>query len=83
MTSRLSIRPPAIEPRGLRRTDAANYLGISPSKFDDWVSRRIMPTPKRQDGVVVWDRRTLDAAFDALADGSTNTEANVWDTVSV
>lgn len=27
-----------------------------------------MPAPKQQDGVVVWDRIGLDAAFDALPD---------------
>jgi hypothetical protein len=40
-------------PRGLRRDDAAGYLGISTTKFDDWVGRGLMPRPKRQDGVVV------------------------------
>lgn len=55
-------------PRGMRRDDAAAYLGISPSKFDDWVSRGIMPGPKRQDGVKVWDRMRLDQAFELLPD---------------
>lgn len=64
---------PAIEdrgfaPRGLRRDDAAWYVGVSPSKFDDWVARGLMPAPKQQDGVVVWDRRKLDEAFAALPD---------------
>jgi hypothetical protein len=27
-----------------------------------------MPRPKRQDGVVVWDRFSLDLAFEALPD---------------
>jgi hypothetical protein len=53
-------------PRGLRREAAADYIGVSATKFDDWVARGIMPKPKRQDGVVVWDRLALDAAFDDL-----------------
>lgn len=55
-------------PRGMRRDDAAAYVGISPTKFDDWVERKIMPTPKKQDGVKVWDRLSLDLAFEALPD---------------
>lgn len=53
-------------PRGLRREAAAAYIGVGATKFDDWVARGIMPKPKRQDGVVVWDRLALDAAFDDL-----------------
>ena len=55
-------------PRGLRREMAAGYVGISPSLFDVWVSKGLMPQPKHQDGVVVWDRIRLDAAFEALPD---------------
>ena len=53
-------------PRGLRREAAAYYVGVSPSKFDEWVLTGLMPAPKKEGGVVVWDRRKLDAAFDAL-----------------
>lgn len=62
--------------RGLRREEAAIYVGVGPSKFDDWVRRGIMPKPKRQDGVVVWDVLRLDAAFDSLPDEDTG---NPWD----
>ncbi len=61
-----SARPRHIEPRGLRRETAAAYIGVSPSKFDEWVSDGRMPKPKRVDGCVVWDRYALDQAFDAL-----------------
>jgi predicted DNA-binding transcriptional regulator AlpA len=54
--------------RGLRRHEAAAYIGISATKFDDWVARGVMPKPKRQDGVVLWDVVQLDDAFDALPD---------------
>lgn len=63
-------------PRGMRRDDAAAYVGVSPTKFDDWVARGIMPGPKRQDGVKVWDRIALDVAFDALPDEVE--EADTW-----
>lgn len=64
-------------PRGMRRDDASAYLGISPSKFDDWVFRGIMPGPKRQDGVRVWDRLQLDLAFESLPD-EPQEEADSW-----
>jgi hypothetical protein len=54
--------------RGLRRTEAAAFIGVSPTKFDEWVEKGIMPKPKRQDGVVVWDMVALDVAFEALPD---------------
>lgn len=54
--------------RGLRRAEAAAFIGVSPTKFDEWVESGIMPKPKRQDGVVVWDVMALDAAFEALPD---------------
>lgn len=70
-------------PRGLRRGDAAWYVGVSPSKLDDWVARRIMPEPKQQDGVVVWDRFALDVAIDALPDRETKKKADPYDDISL
>jgi hypothetical protein len=55
-------------PQGLRRIEAAAYAGISPTKFDDWVSRGLMPKPKRVDRVVIWLRDHLDAALRGLPD---------------
>jgi hypothetical protein len=68
--------PPSCPPRGLRREEAAAYVGVSPSKFDDWVKRRVMPGPKRQDACVIWDRLALDVAFAALPDTDAG---NPWD----
>jgi predicted DNA-binding transcriptional regulator AlpA len=58
--------------RGLRREDAARYVGVSATKFDDLVKDGRMPKPFRIDGCVLWDIRELDAALDALRDGDTN-----------
>jgi hypothetical protein len=55
-------------PQGLRRIEAAAYVGVSPSKFDEWVRRGVMPKPKRQDGIVIWIRDWLDGAVKALPD---------------
>jgi predicted DNA-binding transcriptional regulator AlpA len=60
--------------RGLRRAEAALYIGVSPSKFDQLVSDGRMPKPNHVDSCVIWDVRNLDLAFDALSahDGQTN-----------
>ena len=66
----------SIEPRGLSRIDAAYYVGVSASKFDEMVKDGRMPSPKRINSRTVWDRRRLDAAFENLPDGN---EDNPWD----
>ena len=64
--------------RGLSRVEAAGYIGVGSSKFDEMVNDRRMPWPKRIDGRKVWDVRKLDEAFDELpSEGSTN--HNPWD----
>lgn len=72
---RRDVLPSSCPPAGLRREEAAAYVAVSPSKFDDWVRRRIMPAPKVQDGVVIWIRRSLDAALEAMPDKGA---ANPW-----
>lgn len=58
----------AYAPRGLSRDDAARYVGVGATKFDEMVADGRMPKPKRIDGRVVWDRVKLDAAFTDLPD---------------
>lgn len=58
-----------IDPRGLSRAEAAAYIGVSPSLFDEMVKDRRMPAPKRINSRTVWDRRRLDEAFDAKSMG--------------
>jgi len=53
-------------PRGMNRTEAARYIGVGATKFDELVEDGRMPKPKRIDGRVVWDRIALDAAFSDL-----------------
>jgi predicted DNA-binding transcriptional regulator AlpA len=68
-----------VEPRGLSRTEAAAYIGVSPSLFDQMVRDRRMPQPKRINSRNVWDRRRLDDAFEELPDDSAQ---NPWDTAA-
>ena len=60
------IRP--IPRRGLSREEAAMYVGVGSTKFDEMVLDGRMPKPKRVDGRKLWDVRSLDLAFDALPD---------------
>lgn len=53
-------------PRGLKREEAARYVGVSPSKFDQMVKDGRMPPPREIDFCRVWDRVLLDAAFEDL-----------------
>jgi predicted DNA-binding transcriptional regulator AlpA len=58
--------PIAYPPRGLGRAEAARYIGIGTTKFDELVSDGRMPRPVVIDGRRVWDRIALDAAFTDL-----------------
>jgi predicted DNA-binding transcriptional regulator AlpA len=58
--------------RGLSRVEAAAYIGISPSKFDELVADGRMPKPVPIDSRRVWDIRHLDLAFDALSSETSN-----------
>lgn len=54
--------------RGLSREEAAAYVGVGITKFDEMVSDGRMPNPKKVDRRKLWDIRQLDMAFDALDD---------------
>ena len=55
-------------PRGMRRIEAARYVGIGTTTFDAWVADGRLPAGVKEGGVVLWDRLALDAAMDALFD---------------
>ena len=66
--------------RGLSRAEAAIYLGISPSKFDELVKDGRMPRPRMIDSRKLWDLHELDMAFDELPrEDSLPTAGNLWD----
>jgi predicted DNA-binding transcriptional regulator AlpA len=76
---RYDALPVNLPPRGLAREAAAQYIGISPSKFDEMIADGRMPKPVRIDSRTLWDRQALDRAFDAL--GESVEAANRWDEV--
>jgi predicted DNA-binding transcriptional regulator AlpA len=73
----VSNLPLSLAPRGLSRVQAAEYIGIGATKFDEMVADGRMPRPKRIDSRKVWDRIKLDEAFAALDDEAG--PKNEWD----
>ena len=65
---RPSSLPASLAPRGLSRAQAAEYINVGATKFDEMVGDGRMPRPKRIDGRNVWDRIKLDEAFALLDD---------------
>ncbi|MGY6662220.1 MAG: helix-turn-helix transcriptional regulator [Glycocaulis sp.] len=63
--------------RGLRRQEAAAYIGVSPNTFERLVNDGRMPKAKRIYSRLVWDRYELDSAFEMLESG--DDEANPVD----
>jgi predicted DNA-binding transcriptional regulator AlpA len=61
--------------RGLSRQEAALYIGVSASLFDDLVKSGEMPKPLRIKRRTVWDRHQLDECFEALS----VPDENPWD----
>ena len=70
---------PLPECRGLSRAQAAEYVGVSPSLFDELVADGRMPGPKRINSRTVWDRIRLDEKFAALPDDEAAEQQNPWD----
>lgn len=70
-------------PRWLRRDDAADYLSVSPSQFDKWVSSGMLPSPRKIGGIVLWDRLALDEGMEAIFYPETEAEMAVWDDLKV
>jgi len=64
--------------RGLSRVEAAEYVGVSPSKFDQMVADGRMPGARRIDGRKVWDVRELDLHFDSLPHDDSSPTSNSW-----
>lgn len=58
--------PYSYPPRGLSREEAARYVGVGATMFDQLVGDGRMPKPKRVGKRVIWDRLKLDASFTDL-----------------
>lgn len=65
--------------RGMSREEAADYLGISPTKFDEWRSAGKIPAARRLDGRKLWDIRELDVVFETLPREDSPATGGSWD----
>ncbi|MGN6487254.1 MAG: helix-turn-helix transcriptional regulator [Devosia sp.] len=80
---RRSVLPETLQPIGLSREEAAAFICVSPSKFDEMVRDWRMPKPKRIDARRVWDRRQVEKAFAKLPGGDEElNEHDPWADVS-
>lgn len=77
--------PMSLPPRGLSRVQAAEYVGISPSLFDEMVDDKRMPKPRMINKRRIWDLKQLDKAFDALPHAGPGgfQEPSPWDDLVV
>ena len=82
MTERDQVLPTSLPPRGLSRVQAATYVGVSPTLFDELVKDGRMPKLLRVNARVIWDRHQLDEAFVILADAESG-KNDPWGEVSV
>jgi predicted DNA-binding transcriptional regulator AlpA len=60
------VRGHALSPRLVARADAAYYVGVGTTLFDDLVRQGMMPRPKAIGSRRLWDLRELDKAIDEL-----------------
>ena len=74
-TARVGPMKPATPRRGLSRSEAADYIGVSQTLFDTMVKAGQMPKPIKAMSRVIWDVRALDEAFTDLASEQT---ADPW-----
>ena len=56
----------ALSKIGYRRQEAADFVGMKLTKFNQLVKQNKLPKPFKIDGCVVWDGRELLQAFDKL-----------------
>jgi hypothetical protein len=73
--ARSRVRP--MVRRGLSRLEAAAYIGISPSKFDELRKTNRIPPPKVLDGRLIFTTERLDEFLDALPDEN-QTDNDDW-----
>lgn len=66
--ARATLREASINRLAYRRDEAAASLAISPSTFDSWILRGLMPKGRRIGGVTLWDAENLRAAWVALSE---------------
>jgi predicted DNA-binding transcriptional regulator AlpA len=80
--ARADVLPISCPPRGLSRVQAAAYVGVGVTLFDEMVDDGRLPKPFTANSRKLWDRLKLDAAIDALSD-SAERDNDPWAKVAV
>jgi excisionase family DNA binding protein len=79
--SRQLTLPPTLAPRLINR-EAAAYVNVSPTTFDEMVRAGKMPRAKQLTGRrLAWDVRALDIAVDNLPTVGDNAPDDTWSDV--
>ena len=65
----LSPRDLSLPRFAVRRDEAAASLGVSATKFDEWVKDGRMPKPIKVDGVVLWCVQGIREVWERMRDG--------------
>ena len=64
---------------GLSRSEAAEYVGLGLTLFEDMVEAGLMPKPKKVKSRLVWSRLALEKEFAELPeDGQDKKKAGQW-----
>lgn len=79
---RLSALPPSLAPGAINRVQAAEFVGVSPSKFDQMVEDGRMPKPRAIDNRRIWLVNSLTEALLNLPTVGDEEEPNEWDEVA-
>ncbi|EHK57334.1 hypothetical protein MAXJ12_10603 [Mesorhizobium alhagi CCNWXJ12-2] len=62
-----SVLPPSLPPVGINREQAAAFIGVSPTTFDEMVRDGRMPQPRiPSKGRIIWDVEEVVLAFREL-----------------
>lgn len=77
MTKRADIAARLPEILGLSRFEAAAYVGVSATTFDELVAEGLMPQPRHLRSRAIWDVDELRAAFKAIPHVAEE-EPNTW-----
>lgn len=75
----LSALPASLAPIGLRRGEAAEFVRVGVTLFDQMVADRRMPEPRLINSLAVWDVHELTIAFRALPTRASKPERNPFD----
>jgi len=62
----------------MSRVEAAQYVGVSPSLFDELVKDGRMPRPKLINSRKVWHRQRVDQAFAELPEDGQDVDSSPW-----